>query len=383
MSIKENIELKSVHEMRVDHMKIEKGMGKAVVWAPEVPYPAVADIRLPDRITHVFVHRGSNPYRFLHESVIIRHDNSFFMGWNNGPTAESEKGTVVRWIRMDDDLNRVTEPRAVAPPLKHETTVWESMQLLSWRGGVWAFLGQVHSHPRDSENAGGLMVVFRFDDASRTWIEQGRTEGFHPLNRPQQTAAGNWVMGGQYNLIQPRVAISKGDDLSAWDVVEIPSTPADRVNYAETSLIADANVITAHVRTTHEDEALYVSESRDGGRTWSRLRAGNLPVTSAKTCAGRLSTGQRYLAFNVRPVDAATSPRDALAVAVSEPEGKHFRKLVLIRNGRPPQTREPGFAKDPQWAYPSVEEYGGNVYISYSVTKEDCCVSILPLDAFR
>lgn len=351
----------------------------AVIWSPEVPFPAVADMALPDRICHVMLHRGGDAYRFLHESSIVRHGDSFFAAWNNSPRAESERGTVVRWIRANDDFSRRGEPLPVAPALDHATDIWESVQLLSADGVLWAFIGRVHHQPRTPEVSGGAMTVFRFDEQRQQWAPQGEIAGFHPLSRPQRTAGGHWVMGGQYNLVQPRVAVSRGDDLACWDVVEIPDGPQCRINYAETALAVDGDTVTAYVRSTIE--CVFTAKSRDGGRHWSRLQPSNLPMSSSKVCAGRFSTGQRFLAFN--PPAPGLGRRDVLAVAVTAPGETHFRKLVLLRRGASPNPRIDGHCKAPQWAYPSVEEHNGQVHITYSVTKEDCCLSILPLEEFR
>ncbi|MEI6502734.1 MAG: exo-alpha-sialidase, partial [Armatimonadota bacterium] len=159
----------------------------------------------------------------------------------------------------------------------------------------------------------------------------------------------------------------------------IPSGPEHGINFAETSLVVDGDAITAYVRSAIE--CVFTAESRDGGRTWDRLRPSNLPMRSSKTSAGRLSTGQRYLALNL--VDPLLGDRDVLALAVSAPGDPHLRKLVPLRRGPSPAPRLSGYCKAPQWSYPSVEEYAGNVYVTYSVTKEDCCLSILPLEELR
>ncbi|MDP7740734.1 MAG: exo-alpha-sialidase [Lentisphaeria bacterium] len=350
------------------------------VWAPDVPFPRLSELRLADRISHVVIHRGIEDFQFLHESSIAHHRNSLFVAWNNSPVAESEKGTVVRWIRSDDDFASWSTPAAVAPMLDHETVVWESCQLLSVDERLWAFVGQVHLQPRRSDETGGRTVIFLFDDAAGEWREQGSIDGFHPLNRPQQAAGGNWVMGGQFNLVLPRVAISRGSDFSGWDVCEIPSTPGDCVNYAETSLAVGESVITAYVRSA--TAAAYVSQSHDDGRSWSPLCISNLPMSSSKTCAGVLSSGQRYLAFNMKPEADGVHSRDVLAMAVANPGEHLFCRIVIVRKGKSPSTRFTGFVKSEQWSYPSVLEHDGKVYVTYSVTKEDCCLSILPLDAF-
>ena len=185
-------------------------------------------------------------------------------------------------------------------------------------------------------------------------------------------------MGGQFNLNQPRVALSDGDDLCRWEVVEIPSHPEQRLNFAEISLVVDGQNVTAHVRS--RIEAVFVSESSDGGHTWSDLAESNLPMSSSKTCAGRLSTGQRYLALNLRAPEMGR--RDVLAVAVSSPDEPLLRRLVLLRRGRSPAVPDGSRYQSSQWSYPSVQEYDGNVYITYSVTKRDCCMSVLPLSEF-
>lgn len=351
----------------------------ATVWDPQVPLPAVEDLPLPDRITHLMLHRGEPGFAFLHESCLVRHGDSFFVAWNNSPAAESERGTVVRWIRANADFSEWTAPETLAPPLESATTIWESAQLLSTGGELWAFAGQVHTQPRCPGETGGAMAVCRFDPKQEAWPAQATVPGFHPLNRPQRAPGGYWLMGGQYNLIQPRVAISRGNDLTRWDVVEIPSGPGDSLNFAETSLVVSGEGVTAYVRSAIE--AVFVSESGDGGRTWSRLRQSNLPMRSSKTCAGVLSTGQRYLALNLR--SERLGDRDVLALAVSAPRQPYFRRLVLLRKGPSPNPRLPGTCKAPQWSYPSVEEWEGMIYVTYSVTKEDCCLSILPLEELR
>ena len=77
-----------------------------------------------------------------------------------------------------------------------------------------------------------------------------------------------------------------------------------------------------------------------------------------------------------------TGWRDVLAIAVSSPGERLFRKIVCIRNGKSPKPRVPGYCKGEQWSYPSVLEHDRKVYITYSVTKEDCFFSILPIDEF-
>ena len=352
---------------------------KAIIWAPDVPLPDAEELPLPGRITHIMLHTADDDYAFLHESAIVHHGGEFYAAWNNSPREESERGTVVRWIRAEPDFSHRTPPAVLAPALDDETTIRESVQLLSTGGDLWAFVGKVHSQPRSPEIAGGAMVVFRFDEVGARWEPLAELEGFHPLNRPQRAAGGYWIMGGQFNLNQPRVALSDGDDLTRWQVVEIPSSAEQQLNFAETSLVVDGENVTAHVRS--RIEAVFVSQSRDGGRSWPHLAKANLPMSSSKTCAGRFSTGQRYLALNLHTTEMGR--RDLLAVAVSAPDDPLLRKLVLLRRGPSPAAPGGSRYQSSQWSYPSVEEYDGNVHVTYSVTKRDCWLSVLPLGEFE
>ena len=69
----------------------------------------------------------------------------------------------------------------------------------------------------------------------------------------------------------------------------------------------------------------------------------------------------------------------------------HEHNLALIEEDKqyalatdtPPDPQIPAHPKGRGWAYPSVLEDGGRVYVAYSATKERCWLSILPLDALR
>jgi hypothetical protein len=42
-----------------------------------------------------------------------------------------------------------------------------------------------------------------------------------------------------------------------------------------------------------------------------------------------------------------------------------------------------GLCKEPQWSYPYATEHGGVLYVTYSISKEDCAMSAIPLSALR
>ena len=121
------------------------------------------------------------------------------------------------------------------------------------------------------------------------------------------------------------------------------------------------------------EQVALVSTSSDGGRTWTPVAASNLPLTASKPYAGHLSTGQAFLVCNVGP------DRHTLVLAVTAPGERVFTRVWRIRHGASPDLRLPGRAKSPQWSYPYAHEHDGSLYVVYSIGKEDCGLSIIPL----
>ncbi|MHB9034348.1 MAG: exo-alpha-sialidase [Anaerolineae bacterium] len=349
----------------------------ALLWAPELPLPQCASLPLPGRIEQLVIHRSSEPWAFLHESCLCVHRGRLYAAWNACRQAESGPGSVVHWTASDDGGYTWSAARLLAQPLEAPETIWESCQLYSDGDMLWAFTGQVHTQPRTPAEAGGRTVILQLDEAAADWQAVGALEGFQPLNPPQHLPDGSLLMGGQYNLNEPRAARCSGTDLTAWEAVPIPYRSADQVHFAETALICTAEGCTAVVRSAAA--ALYTSQSRDGGHRWTNLELSNLPAADSKTCAGTLTSGQYYLALNLRSERTGSLARDLLAILVSAPGRMPLRKAVCLRAGTAPRARWPGFGKVEQWSYPSVAELDGRVYVSYSITKEDLGLAILPL----
>ena len=92
----------------------------------------------------------------------------------------------------------------------------------------------------------------------------------------------------------------------------------------------------------------------------------------SKAYLGKLSTGQLYLVSTLRD-------RDTLVVSVGRPGELTFRRMWPLRPGTSGPPRFPGAAKGKQWSYPYGYEHDGKLYVVYSVDKEDCGLSIMPV----
>ena len=121
------------------------------------------------------------------------------------------------------------------------------------------------------------------------------------------------------------------------------------------------------------------SFSRDEGQTFTRTGfVPNLPVNSSKYWIQETDDGRYALVFN-----PTTRLRHPLAVATSE-DGRHFDNLLTI-HGELPKQRFPGLYKNmgPQYVRGIVPGNGNppgdDLWITYSVNKEDIWVSRVPV----
>ena len=122
--------------------------------------------------------------------------------------------------------------------------------------------------------------------------------------------------------------------------------------------------------------------SLDEGRTWTNLvQAPGVARTFAKVWGQRTADGRYVLAFD--PQDHPPGNRWPLVVATGD-DGSIFANMLSI-HGEVPQRRYPGAAKDigPQYVRGIVEGNGSppgsDLWLCYSVNKEDIWVSLVPV----
>lgn len=123
--------------------------------------------------------------------------------------------------------------------------------------------------------------------------------------------------------------------------------------------------------------------SDDDGQTWIPTgKAENLPQNSSKYWAAGTSDGRYALVFN--PTSRLRHP---LAITTSD-DGQQFTDLLAV-HGELPVQRFPGKYKNmgPQYVRGILEENGkppdGNLWLAYSVNKEDIWVSKVPVPVQR
>ena len=185
-------------------------------------------------------------------------------------------------------------------------------------------------------------------------------------------ANGDYITGGQDKDGLPVVAVSRGENFLKWDSILIPFGAALQPSYADSTVCSDGNLVTAVIRGG--GGVTWVSVSKDDGRTWSRAAASNLSMPRAKASLGRLNNGQRYLISNLKN-------RDTLIISVSRLGELAFSSMFRIRRGKSKAPRFASRAKSSQWSYPYGYEYDNKLYVVYSIGKEDCGLTTIPLDS--
>ncbi len=356
------------------------------LWDETAKLPAPGKVPFLDSVTHSMVHRAiAGEQQFLHESSIAVHDGELVVSFANDPVDENSAEGITRARRSKDFGLTWSAPEMVAPGVDRREC--DNHALLHSYNGVlrcyaarWA--GGIQSdgkwHPLPSMRA----VQFVWDPATKTWRETGVTiPNFLTMHGPQRLKNGGWIIAGEIGFETPAAAICDDDKFETWRVVPIQAPKV--LKFPEPTIIVDEDRLVAIIRNEFvlgppQTQAL-VSESFDHGKSWSMAKLANLPMVASKPFGGILSTGQRFLVSNY---PEPTSRRGCLTIAVSKPGEKKFSMLRTIRQGVPP-VQIPGLCKEPQWSYPYAIEHQGTLYVTYSISKEDCAMSAIPLAALR
>jgi hypothetical protein len=323
-------------------------------------------------------------YTFLHGAAIVHHKGRMYANWANSPVHENSPDESLQGSSSGDGGLTWTPREVIARPRSGDPN-FSHTAFLSLNGELWTFAARF----RGLREEPGLkfpdlqVEALVLDEKTNTWKTRGTVaRDMWPYVEPIRLANGNWITAGQGSFGEPGVLISQGGDLTKWRTIQIPVAKDMPQGFGETALlpIAGGRELLALVRPGSGTRVAWASVSRDNGETWSETRPTNFPIGLSKMYSGRLSTGQPYVVANFP--SWGRSDRDTLIIAVGRSGADTFDRLYQVRFG-PTRPVYSGFAKGAQWSYPYAHEHDGKLYIVYSVNKEECGLSIIPISALK
>lgn len=123
----------------------------------------------------------------------------------------------------------------------------------------------------------------------------------------------------------------------------------------------------------------YASFSLDDGITWTVPTRTGIPDACARSNAGKLPDGQVYVINNIIPMNpGGLGGRSMLAISLSR-NGLDFDRVAIIRFISPP-LRYKGLEKTIGYQYPHSAVVDNDLWVLYSVNKEDIEVTRIPLN---
>ena len=338
------------------------------LWDEDAPLGTADELEeLQDVEFHVIKQwdRPADGYTFLHGVALCWHKGRLFASIGHNKGSENTVTEEAQY-RVSDDCGRTWSELRVIDAGEEPNLAVSHGVFHSHNGQLWAFHGAYSGKMENIHTR-----AYRFDESAGTWEKLGTVieNGFWPMNQPQPLANGNWIMpgisAGPYSngkVFPAAVAISRGDDFTQWDYVEIPAAEHVRRMWGESALFVDGPKVINIARYGGEAFAL-AAVSEDHGRTWTASQNSNLPMATSKPAAGTLSTGQHYLVCTTARNNGGK--RAPLTIAVTKPGETMFSKVFVIR--RSLHADQPGeSAERLNLSYPCATEHDGHLYVGYS-----------------
>ena len=326
-------------------------------------------IRRPDHIEYRCVFdtvAETGSHHFLHGVAVEqwRGRLAVCFAFNDHLENSITEKLMIRW--SEDDGRTWSRPEVIA---QSDSYANSHSVFLPQEDALWCFgprfLG-LGERPRTSKGHLGIHFkelqteAWKYD--GEKWQAMGIVgSDFWPLSAPARMDNGSWLMSGCDTCWMAATAISRGGDLTRWDVVK-PDT--DGEIFTEAGAWADGSRVMLVMRNgTAMTDGKYhaaVALSEDYGQTFAPAALSNLPMSTTKPFCGYLADGRPFLVFN-ESVEDKPHDRSRMLLGVGDRGAFQIDRLYLIDEGQPT-----GGERRLMLSYPYAKQFGDRLYIAYS-----------------
>jgi len=358
----------------------------------------------------IVVFRGREGAWYNHHHQLASLDGRLYAVWSSAEVHEDSPGQRMVLSTSDDLGNTWTEPRAIVDrqPGTYADGVVTSTGLHVHEGRIVAYWGYY------DYTEGGLKRLYEqttgicgridtsvtwhgavhtgisaSDDAGKTWRRVGKIDDITSYISPHRLRSGRLVLPG--NNWYPWTNDPYG--VQGWTLASTPGLPegyrddpqgiwvardhrGDAFTCCEGSCFqTDDGVV--HMMLRSEVDRLAVTESHDGGQTYSPPVLTDFSDCHCRFHFGRLPDG-RYL---VTSCPDPTSLRTPMVLATSR-DGVRFDRHYVLGAAPDRKPRLVGIQKFGRYGYPTWHIVGDTMFVLYSIAKEDIALVRVPLGAF-
>ena len=319
-------------------------------------------------------HASEDTYKYSHHPNFATFKDRLYLMWSSGKEGENQNGQRIVCRSTADGTNWTPLATIAEDPDGPGKLHGVAAGFLVRGGKLYAFYsGAFEEQPLHPEST----LFARYTTDGVRWSEQIRiAQGF--FNQPpRELPGGRVVIGGHSHAPQPRILYTDSSDpLTGWKTASIPDITEFAVRFVEpTSYRRPDGALAMLFRAEADSKWLWASLSRDNGATWTKAERTEIPDAVSKMAAGTLPDGTTYLINNT----SQKFGRIPLSILLSR-DGITFDRGFAIRTEQT-SARFLGRAKGGGYQYPGALVWKGELWVAYSINKEDVAISRIPLDA--
>lgn len=321
-------------------------------------------------------------FSYAHHAALAEHDGRLFAAFTAGRCNEDSAGQTILWSASADSREWI-RPAVALPPTQGARRwtcggLWPSpdgLKLLAVRYDSARYVDGERRPGQCWENM--ATEVLRWD--GHAWQPEGTLlDDFYANEAPRLLPQGRWMLTGVNGRHDAQVAVSEDPSGKRWRVITLfKRETASQVKLTEPSWFAARDgTLRVLLRDDGGSRRLWLSESRDGGATWSICVPSDLPDAQAKFHALALPNGNTAL---IGSLTAGPLRRRVLTLAFSR-DGARFAPPATLRLNPAEHPRHPGLHKASGYQYPNAIVAQGRLWMIYSVNKEDIEIAAIRVE---